>query len=33
MGRKSGVSYKERLDAVEKYLRHECSIGDCQRRL
>jgi len=33
MRRKSGFSYKERFDAVEKYLRHECSMGDCQRRL
>jgi len=33
MGRRFGVSYEERLDAVEQYLRHECSIRDLAKQL
>ena len=33
MGRKFGVSCEERLDAVERYLRHECSIRDLAKQL
>ena len=33
MGRRFRVSYEERLDAVEKYLRHECSMNSLYRQL
>ena len=33
MGRKFGVSCEERLDAVERYLRHECSMNDLAKQL
>lgn len=33
MGRRFGVSYEERLDAVERYLRHECSMNDLAKQL
>lgn len=32
MGRKYGVSCEERLDAVERYLRHECSMRDLSKQ-
>jgi len=33
MGRRFRVSCEERLDAVEKYLRHECSMNDLAKQL
>ena len=33
MRRKIGVSYEKRLDAVEKYLRHDCSMNDLAKQL
>lgn len=33
MGRRSKVSGEERLEAVEKYLRHECSMNDLAKQL
>ncbi len=33
MGRKFRVSYEERLDVVERYLRHECSMNDLSKQL
>lgn len=33
MGRRFGVSCEERLDAVERYLRHECSMNDLAKQL
>lgn len=33
MGRRFGVSYEERLDAVEQYLRHDCSMNDLAKQL
>ena len=33
MGRRFRFSYEERLDAVEKYLRHECSMNDLAKQL
>ena len=33
MGRKFAVSYEERVDAVEKYLRSEYSISDLSKQL
>jgi transposase-like protein len=33
MGRKFRISYKERLDAVEKYLRSECSVNNLSKQL
>ena len=33
MGRRFGVSYEERLDAVEMYLRHDCSRKYLDKRL
>lgn len=33
MGKKFGASYKERLNAVEKYLRHECSMDALSKQL
>ena len=33
MGRKFRVSYEERLEAVERYLRHECSMNDLAKQL
>ena len=33
MGRGFGVSYEERLDAVEKYLRHDCSMNELSKQL
>ena len=33
MGRKFRISYEERLDAVEKYLRHEGSMNDLAKQL
>ena len=33
MGRKFKVSCEERLDAVERYLRHECSMNDLAKQL
>lgn len=33
MGRKFTVSYKERVDAVEKYLRYEYSMNDLSKQL
>jgi transposase-like protein len=33
MGKKFGASYEERLNAVEKYLRHECSMDALSKQL
>jgi transposase len=33
MGRRIKVSYEERLDAVERHLRHECSMSDLAKQL
>jgi len=33
MGRRCRVSYEERVNAVEKHLRHDCSISDLAKQL
>lgn len=33
MGRRIKVSYEKRLDAVERHLRHECSMSDLAKQL